>query len=411
MDACETAAEVRGGRLSALELCRVALTRAAAAPGIFWELDVEPALAAAAAIDERVARSEETGVLAGVPVGIKDNFAVAGVPSSLGIVGRRRVDEMDAVVVRRLREAGAVVLGKTAMDTLAWSMSGQAEGFPVCENTAAPGCLTGGSSGGSAVAVAAHIVPLAIGSDTAGSARLPAAWCGVVGLKPSFGAVSLAGCAPLARSLDTVGIFSRSVRDSRLALDVIADDLKRAGRAAAHAGVLRIGVQAVPEELCRRLRAAGHSLVEISDSWPAPGIGSILAAEFAAAWGTELAGDLDTLNDSVRAGLAGGANVPPGEYQRALAACQAAAQNALPVFETVDVLALPTCDLVAPPLGRPAPVSEASRHTRAFSAYGWPAISVPAGLSDGKPLGLQLVAPPGQDAPLIDRAELITQAI
>lgn len=402
-DASATADAVRRGLVSALDLCRAALDRAASSPGIFWELDADRALAAAAAVDDRVARGEDAGALAGVPVAVKDNFDVAGVPASLGIAGRRRVAETDAAVVLRLRGAGAVMIGKTAMDTLAWSMTGQARGFPACENPAVPGCLPGGSSGGSAAAVAAGIVPLAVGSDTAGSTRLPAAWCGVVGLKPSFGAVPLVGCAPLAPSLDCAGILSRSVRDCRLALDVLADG----GEQAAPSRALRVGVPSGWDELRARLLEAGHSLVELPGTWRASGIGAILAAEFAAAWQDDLAADLELLDDPIRDGIAAGAAVPTSEYLRARAACEAEEQRARAVFGDVDVLALPTCDLVAPLLGEPVPVVEASRHTRAFNAYGWPAISIPYGRADGKPVGLQLVAPHGRDAWLLHCAEAI----
>lgn len=402
-DAFATADAVRRGLASSLVLCRSALDRAAAAPGIFWELDADRALAAAAAVDERVARGDESGLLAGVPVAVKDNFDVAGVPASLGIGGRHRVAEGDAVVVERLRAAGALIIGKTSMDTLAWSMSGQAAGFPTCENPAAPGCLPGGSSGGSAAAVAAGIVPLALGSDTAGSTRLPAAWCGVVGFKPTFGAVPLAGCAPVAPSLDSVGILSRSVRDCRLALEVLAD---RPVQGAVRPG-LRIGVPSGWGELGARLREAGHSLVELAETWRAPGLGTILAVEFATEWQDDLRLDLDKLDESIRHGIATGAAVAAGEYLRARAACDAEERRARAVFDDVDVLVLPTCDLTAPRFGDPVPVAAASKHTRAFSAYGWPAMSLPYGVVGGKPVGLQLVAPPACDAWLLQCAEAI----
>ena len=128
------------------------------------------------------------GPLGGVPVAVKDNYEVAGVPSTLGLAAPlARAPSTDAEAVARLRGAGAIVIGTTAMDQLAWSMNGTAPDRPELENPAAPGRVTGGSSGGSAAAVAAGIVPVALGSDTAGSVRVPAAWCGVLGFKPTRG--------------------------------------------------------------------------------------------------------------------------------------------------------------------------------------------------------------------------------
>src|SRR5205085_11651682 len=119
----------------------------------------------------------------------------------------------DAAAVRLLETAGAVAIGKTAMDPLGWSTHGQAEGFPPCRNPIDPRLSPGGSSSGSAVAVAAGIVPLGLGTDTAGSLRIPAAFCGIVALKPASDQVPAEGCLPLAPSFDTIGVLGRSVRD------------------------------------------------------------------------------------------------------------------------------------------------------------------------------------------------------
>ena len=205
-------AEVRRGHADPREIAAAALTAAAAAGGVFWELASDRAQAEAASLHAVLRDDGAPGPLCGAPVAVKDAFAVGGLPQHLGL-SRAVVSDRDAAAVATLRGAGAIVIGTTAMDQLAWTMTGQAPGYPRCENPLLPGHSPGGSSGGAAAAVAAGVVPLALAADSAGSVRVPGAWCGVVAFKPSFGAIDLDGCAPLAPPLDTAGILARGVDD------------------------------------------------------------------------------------------------------------------------------------------------------------------------------------------------------
>lgn len=189
----------------------------------FIELDAEGARAAAAASAARFADGRPHGPLDGVPVGVKANIAVRGLAWSAGVgFWRNRIAAEDAPAVARLRAAGAVILGTLNMHEGALGATTDNPHFGRCNNPSVPGCTPGGSSGGSGAAVAAGFVPVALGTDTMGSVRIPAAYCGVMGLKPTTGLVSNAGVVPLAWSLDHIGPVARSVEDLALVTQVMA---------------------------------------------------------------------------------------------------------------------------------------------------------------------------------------------
>jgi aspartyl-tRNA(Asn)/glutamyl-tRNA(Gln) amidotransferase subunit A len=424
----EAARLVRAGVASSAELVEAALARIEAVDGrlgAFVTLLADQARAEAAARDLQRRRGEPLGPLHGVPVAIKDLVDVAGAVTGAGspkLAGNLATS--DAEVVARLRAAGAVVIGKTRTHEFAYGV--------LTPGTVNPWDVTriaGGSSGGSAAAVAAGLVPAAVGTDTAGSVRIPAACCGVVGFKPSLGRVPATGVWPLSWSCDHVGSIAGDVADAALLFAVMAGDPAPAGAAGPAppgAGPLRVGrlvgeglgavdpaVTAVVDALCGRLEAAGARVDEVSLPLPAAraAVAAMVLPEAAAAHAGLLAttGE-DGYGPRVLAALRLGQSALAGEYLAGLRYRGRFAALVEGLLAERDALLLPTLPCVAPETGQAtvtvAGVTGGVQETLTalpgpFNCSGSPVVSVPAGLAGGLPVGASLVGRLGGDHELL----------
>ena len=413
LTAAQAAAQIRERRLSPVELVRALLDRIERLEPRLraWvTLDAEGALAAAREAERAAGESGATlGPLHGVPVGLKDLYYTKGLRTTACFPPfENLVPDRDAAPVGRLRAAGAIVLGKTVTTQFAY-----ADPSPT-RNPWRDDRTPGGSSSGSAASVAARMVPIAIGSQTAGSILRPAAYCGVVGFKPTHGLVSAGDVIPLAWSLDHVGPIARTAEDAALVLAALTD------RPAASAGASappRLGllpefleraepeVRAHGEQVARRLREAGADVREVR--LPAP-IDLLLAvhrvtmqSEVAAVHAFELADHRDAYSPRIRNEALVGQLIPAPAYLHAQRLRRRLGQQVGGLFDEIDALLLPTASNVAP-----APDTTGDPSFQApWSLLGMPTISLPSGLSEaGLPFGTQLVAARATEAGLFQAA-------
>lgn len=436
----EAAAAIRSGQTTSRALTEASLEsaeRLQADLAAFVVTDPEGALAAAEEADLAVAEGRDLGPLMGIPVAVKDIVDVAGLPTRCGSkTYSGGAVSTDATLTRRLKQGGAVIIGKTTAHELACGVYSSPASNPWSTDR-----IPGGSSGGSGAAVAAGIVPLAIGSDTGGSIRIPAALCGVVGLKPTYGRVSRAGVEPLSWSLDHLGPLASTVEGCASALEVMAGrdpaDRSTADLAAptlldvSERGVegLRLGVltrapfdpmQPAVEEVMaaatERLGESGATMVAVS----IPELEHTLAAEFgivgpeAGAHHRErLQARPDLIDPGIRALLVAGLLLPAEQYIKSLRARGVISQAIKRAFlgHRLDALLSPTLpataaekdqdELVFESVAEPVTLSYV-RTTAPFNLSGLPAMSVPAGLDhQGLPIGLQIAAAPFDESMLV----------
>lgn len=391
----------------------------------YLHVDAESALRAAARSDARRAAGATLGPLDGLTLAVKDNIDVAGMPTTAGMATRRgRIALADAFVVRRLREAGMVVLGKLNMHEAALGATNDNPHFGRCEHPQRAGFTPGGSSGGSACAVAAGLCALALGTDTMGSIRIPAAYCGVVGFKASWGLVSTAGTVACCHALDHVGPLLRSRRDLLLVMpalaafdahcadarDIVARPSVNRPRFVAASDVAALGatpaIVAAYEQALQALRARGDTvtLVDLShhDFGRARRAGLLAAeADLLVEHAEDWRGQPQNFSPELARMLVWASKQGAAALAAALRTVAQAHAEAARWWLHGDVMLLPTAPQAAFAFGAAVPANQADFSAIANMA-GLPALSAPLPVAAGDlPLGLQAIAPVGCEATLL----------
>jgi aspartyl-tRNA(Asn)/glutamyl-tRNA(Gln) amidotransferase subunit A len=466
----ELSAALQARRISAVDLMQAVIARTQAVEGrvhAFNSYDVEDALAQARASDERRARGEARGPLDGIPIGLKDVIAVTGQPlTASSRMLQNFVSPYDATVTQRLRDAGAICWGRLNMDEFAMGSSTENSAFGPTANPYALDCVPGGSSGGSAAAVAAGETIVSLGSDTGGSIRQPASFCNVVGLKPTYGLVSRYGLIAFASSLDQIGPFGRSVEDTAIVLGAIAGHDPRDStswradvpdyRAALQSrqGPWRIGIpreyfgEGLDPEVAASVQAAvrfyesqGCTVKDVSLPHTEYGIGvyyiiataecsSNLARFDGIRYGHRSKDAKDAVEIYSKSRAEGfGAEVKrriilgtyvlssgyyDAYYLRAQKVRTLIRQDFLNAYRDVDVILTPTAPTPAFRRGAkadPLAMYLCDIYTIGVNLAGLPAVSVPCGFSaDGRPIGMQLIGQPFGEAELLAMAHTYERA-
>jgi aspartyl-tRNA(Asn)/glutamyl-tRNA(Gln) amidotransferase subunit A len=437
---------VRRREVSPVEITRSCLERIERrnpALNAFITVTAESALAEARVAETEIGRGEWRGPLHGIPVALKDLIDTAGVrTTSASGLHKDRVPERDAEVMRRLRQAGAVIIGKNNLHEFAYGGSSLVSYFGEVHNPWDVGRIAGGSSGGSAAAVVAGLACATIGTDTAGSIREPAALCGCVGLKPSYGRVSSRGVTPLSTSLDHVGPLAASVADAAIVLQAIAGydaaditslDVPVAdyvGALREDAKKMRVGVARdyffddLDPEVAAAIEHAVHGIATLVAEMKevkldVPTDRTLQAAEAYAYHAAKVAASAELYRPETVRRIRSGEKVTAAEYIERRCDLEEARRDIGRVFADVDVLVTPTTPLPAPSIAelkanpdalRPAEL-KLLRNTRPFNVWGLPAISVPCGFTQsGLPIGLQIAGPQWREDLVLRLAHAYEQA-
>jgi AtzE family amidohydrolase len=435
-DAIATATAIRERRMSALDLMRTTLEQIAATHetlNCFTEVFSEQALNQAAQIDQAIAQGGQPGALAGVPFAVKNLFDVKGTVTLAGSKINRDNPPaaQDATAVAKLRQAGAILVGTLNMDEYAYGFVTENSHYGATHNPHDLQRVAGGSSGGAAAAVAAGLVPLTLGSDTNGSIRVPAAFCGVLGLKPTYGRLSRAGAYLLAASLDHIGPLARSVRDLALTFDLLqGEDLRdpictplppepcfpqvdqgiRGLRIAVAGGYFAEGgepeVFEAVEQVAQALGATQRVILPESDRARAAAY-VITASEGGNLHFEQLKTRPQDFDPATRDRFLAGTMIPNTWYIQSQRFRQWYRQRVRELFHEVDLILAPTTPCVAPLIGQTTMVLDGEEmlvrpnlglYTQPLSLIGLPIVSVPIQRPHALPLGVQIIAAPYREA-------------
>ncbi len=447
LDAVATATAIKAGEISAKAVVSAALERIAnqnQAFNCFTTVTTETALADAERIDNAIAQGENLGTLAGVPFAVKNLFDIAGLTTLAGskINAENPPATQDATAVARLKQAGAVLVGALNMDEYAYGFVTENSHYGATRNPHDRTRIAGGSSGGSAAAVAAGLVPLTLGSDTNGSIRVPASLCGIFGFKPTYGRLSRAGAFLFASSFDHIGPFARSVRDIVTTFDILqgTDErdpicttrppepcLPQLDRgieglriAVADSYFAEAGEPEVFEAVAKVARALDVTAsVTISEPHRARAAAYIItASEGANLHFANLRSRPQDFDPATRDRFLTGTLIPATWYIQAQRFRQWYRDRVRELFQDVDIILAPTTPCVAPPLGQEKMIIAGEEvlvrpnlglYTQPLSFIGLPVLSVPVHLPGYLPLGVQLVAAPYNEA-LILRVAAVLEA-
>jgi len=442
----ELSQQLRRKEISPVEVTRACLSRIEELnPSLnaFITVMAESAMEESRIAEVEIASGEWRGPLHGIPVALKDLIDTTGVRTTAATALHvDRVPDEDAEVVRRLRQAGAVIIGKNNLHECAYGGSSLISHFGLVHNPWDSGRIAGGSSGGSAAAVPSGMACAAIGTDTAGSIREPAALCGLVGLKPTYGRVSSRGVIPLSTSLDHVGPLTSTAQDTAIVLQAIAgydpedicsaefpvSDYVSALREGAKS--LRVGIPRAYffEELDPEVSSAiEHALVGIGTlvaevkevELDVPTDRTVQSAESYAYHSEDVAKSPDLYHPETLRRIRAGENITVREYIQKKRDLEEARRNIRHAFAEVDLLVTPTTPMPAPSILelkansdelRPAEL-KLLRNTRPFNFWGLPAISVPCGFTQtGLPIGLQIAGPHWREDLVLRLAHAYEQA-
>ncbi len=453
-DAITISTAVREGNVSAVDVTKAALARIATRNhqlNCFTTITAEAALADAARIDSEIAQGNDPGVLAGVPFAVKNLFDIAGLTTLAGskINADNPAATQDATAVARLKQAGAVLLGALNMDEYAYGFVTENSHYGATHNPHDLLRVAGGSSGGSAAAVAGGLVPLTLGSDTNGSIRVPAALCGVFGFKPTYGRLSRAGVALFSSSFDHIGQFARSVQDIATVFDVLQGNDDRDPICTKRPPVETLHVTSLQQDISAIKIALAKSAVGIAADYFTKGAQAealaavqivaealnvteyvsipeahraraaafvITASEGANLHLDKLQRRPEDFDPATRDRFLAGALIPSSWYLQAQRFRRWYRDRVREIFQNVDIILAPTTPISAPLIGQQTMILDGEEilirphlglFTQPLSFIGLPVLSVPIQRSNGLPLGVQLIAAPYNEALILQVAAVL----